>query len=67
MVSLQWASNLGRAIPENWYPELLLMSEDKAKMFAQRFPYGRMKLPKIKKLKVEKKAPAKKKAAKKDE
>lgn len=43
------------------------MSEDKAKMFAQRFPYGRMKLPKIKKLKVEKKAPAKKKAAKKDE
>jgi hypothetical protein len=67
MVSLEWASqNIGRSIPSNHFPELLLMSEEKAKAFSLRFPKGGIELPKVKKIKVVKKAPAKKKAAKKD-
>jgi len=65
MVSLEWASGLGRAIPESWYPELLQMSEEKAIRFSQRFPHGQMVLPKVEKPKPAKKAVPKKKAAKK--
>ena len=36
MVSLEWAASLGYAIPENWYPELLNMSEGKARVFAKK-------------------------------
>lgn len=62
MVSLEWAEeNLGRAIPENWYRELLAMSEEKARVFATRFPKGSMNLPKPEPVK----KPAPKKAARK--
>ena len=67
MVSLEWAAGLGRAIPESWYPELLQMSEAKARSFSLRFPHGQMVLPKAEKAKPVKKAAPKKKAAKKDE
>ncbi len=63
MVSLEWAASLGRVIPESWFPELLQMSEEKARNFSQRFPMGRMVLPEAPK--PVKKAAPKKKAAKK--
>ncbi len=59
MVSLEWAASLGYAIPENWHPEVLAMSEDKCKSFAKKWPRGKMILPEpVKK-------PAPKKTAKK--
>ena len=65
MVSLEWAKeNLGRAIPENWFPELLNMSEEKARMFALRFPRGSINLPEPEPVK---KASPKKKAARAEE
>mgnify|MGYP003134078200 CR=1 FL=1 len=71
MVSLEWAKeNLGRAIPENWFPELLNMSEEKARMFALRFPRGSINLPEpepVKKASPKKKAAPKKKVAKKED
>ena len=63
MVSLEWAQGLGRAIPENWFRELLAMSEEKAIAFSKRFPHGPMVLPEAPK--PVKKAAPKKKAAKK--
>ena len=69
MVSLEWASeNLGRAIPENWYRELLAMSEDKARAFSQRFPRGSMNLPEPEPVKKPaKKSKAKSKSVKQEE
>jgi hypothetical protein len=71
MVSLEWAASLGRAIPENWFPEVLNMTEEKARRFSKRFPAGRMVLPEpeVKKVekKVAKKSPAKSKSAKKED
>ena len=69
MVSLEWAEeNLGRAIPENWYRELLAMSEEKARMFALRFPKGSMNLPKPEPVKKPaKKSKAKSKSVKQEE
>ncbi len=65
MVSLEWAAGLGRAIPENWYAEVEQMSEDKCRLFAQRFPMGRMILPEPEKPEKPVKKAAPKKAAKK--
>jgi hypothetical protein len=68
MVSLEWAAGLGRAIPENWFPELLAMSEEKAIAFSKRFPAGAMEIPQpepVKKAapkKAAKKTPAKSKS-----
>lgn len=62
MVSLEWAASLGYAIPKNWHPEILAMSEEKCRNFAKRFPRGKMMLPEPEPEPV-KKAP--KKAAKK--
>ena len=65
MVSLEWAASLGRAIPENWFPEVLNMSEDKCRRCALRFPHGSMNLPK--KAAPKKAAPKKKPAPKKED
>lgn len=67
MVSLEWAASLGRAIPENWFPEVLNMTEDKCRRFALRFPHGSMTLPKKAKKPAPKKAAPKKAAPKKED
>ena len=59
MVSLEYAAKAGRAIPENWYAEVLNMTEQQFSMFAARWPVGSMVLPKAEK---PKKAAPKKKA-----
>ena len=64
MVSLEWAASLGYAIPENWHPEILAMSEEKCKNFAKRFPRGKMMLPEPEPVKKAPKKAAKKTQAK---
>ena len=46
MVSLEWAAGLGRAIPENWFRELLAMSEEKAIVFQRGFLMAQWYYPK---------------------
>jgi hypothetical protein len=70
MVSLEWATQLGRAIPSSWYTELRGMSEEKATIFSKRFPRGEMEMPeepKVEKKTVKPKVTKPKKVAKKVE
>ena len=67
MVSLEEAAKAGKAIPENVYPQVLAMTPEQFALACQRFPDGKMVLPKPEKKTPVKKAAPKKKAAKKEE